>query len=115
MVLLSCSGTGGGIYAKLANEPARHNCARASPTTIQRPATAPIERLQNGQSNRIPSSESLASRSLRVIRSQKDILHKFSKRSRCAVLRRTRLLRSEDSCVDGLEHLDVHRGFLGRK
>jgi hypothetical protein len=29
MVLLGCSGTGGGIYAKLANEAARHNCARA--------------------------------------------------------------------------------------
>ena len=52
MVLLSCSGTGGGIYAKLANEAARHNCAQASPTTIQRPATALIERLQKGQSNR---------------------------------------------------------------
>ena len=25
MVLLSCSGTGGGIYAKLANRVARHN------------------------------------------------------------------------------------------
>src|SRR6267154_2458176 len=31
MVLLSCSGTGGGIHAKLANGAARHNCARASP------------------------------------------------------------------------------------
>jgi integrase len=30
MVLLSCSGTSGGIYAKLANEATRHNCARAS-------------------------------------------------------------------------------------
>ena len=27
--MLSCSGTGGGIYAKLASEVARHNCARA--------------------------------------------------------------------------------------
>src|SRR5260370_15700622 len=36
MVLLSCSGTGGGIYAKLANEVARHNCPRASPPTIHR-------------------------------------------------------------------------------
>ena len=27
MVRLSCSGTGGGIYAKLANAVARHNCA----------------------------------------------------------------------------------------
>jgi hypothetical protein len=36
MVLLSCSGTGGGIYAKLANGVARHNCARASPPTIHR-------------------------------------------------------------------------------
>lgn len=51
MVLLNCSGTGG-IYAKLANEAARHNCARASPTTIQRPATALIERFEKGQSNR---------------------------------------------------------------
>jgi hypothetical protein len=32
MVLLSCSGTGGGIYAKLAKGMARYNCARASPT-----------------------------------------------------------------------------------
>ena len=32
MVLLSCSGTGTDIYAKLANGMARYNCARASPT-----------------------------------------------------------------------------------
>src|SRR6202011_3203334 len=32
MVLLSCSGAGAGIYAKLANGMARYNCARASPT-----------------------------------------------------------------------------------
>jgi hypothetical protein len=30
MVLLICSGTGGGIYAKLANGVALDNCARAS-------------------------------------------------------------------------------------
>jgi len=34
MVLLSCSGTGGGIYAKLANGVARHNCARDSATQV---------------------------------------------------------------------------------
>lgn len=32
MALLSCSGTGDGIYAKLASEAAQHNCAGASPT-----------------------------------------------------------------------------------
>ena len=32
MVRLSCSGSGGGIYAKLASGMARYNCARASPT-----------------------------------------------------------------------------------
>src|SRR5215471_7498970 len=32
MLLLSCSGTGRDIYAKLANGMARYNCARASPT-----------------------------------------------------------------------------------
>jgi len=53
--------------------------------------------------------------SLPVICSHKDILHKCLKRSRCAVLRRMRLLRSEDSCVNGLEHLDIHRSFLRRK
>ena len=31
MVLLSCSGTGGGIYAKLANGVAQYNCAQVSP------------------------------------------------------------------------------------
>ena len=31
MVLLSCSGTGGGIYAKLANGVARYNCAQVIP------------------------------------------------------------------------------------
>src|SRR6266852_4042870 len=40
---------------------------------------------------KLPSSESLSGGSLRAIRSQKDILHKSFKRSRCAVLRRTRL------------------------
>jgi hypothetical protein len=30
MVLLRCSGTGGGIYAKLANGAAQYNCARVS-------------------------------------------------------------------------------------
>jgi hypothetical protein len=37
MVLLSGSGTGGGIYAKLANGVAQYNCAQVSPTTIHRP------------------------------------------------------------------------------
>ena len=32
MVLLSCSGTGGGIYAKLANGVAQYNCAQVSLT-----------------------------------------------------------------------------------
>jgi hypothetical protein len=32
MVLLSVSGTGGGIYAKLANGVAQYNCAQVSPT-----------------------------------------------------------------------------------
>jgi hypothetical protein len=50
MVLLSCSGTGGGIYAKLANGVARHNCTRVSLPTIQWPATAPIEGLQRDNS-----------------------------------------------------------------
>jgi hypothetical protein len=36
MVLLSCSGTGGGIYAKLANGVAQYNCAQVSPPTIHR-------------------------------------------------------------------------------
>jgi hypothetical protein len=31
MVLLSCSGTGGGIYAKLANGVAQYNFAQGSP------------------------------------------------------------------------------------
>src|SRR5882672_11950846 len=57
---------------------------------------------------------SLTGGSLPVIRSRKDILRKLFKRSRCAVLRRTRLLRNEDSCVDGLVHLDVQRGSLRR-
>jgi hypothetical protein len=56
----------------------------------------------------------LRSAGLPVICRRKDILHKFFKRSRCSVLPRTRLLRSEDTCVDRLEHLDVHRGFLRR-
>jgi hypothetical protein len=34
MVMLSCSGTGGGIYAKLANGVAQDNCAQFPPTTI---------------------------------------------------------------------------------
>jgi hypothetical protein len=34
MVLLSCSGTGGGIYAKLANGVAQYNCAQVSPPTV---------------------------------------------------------------------------------
>src|SRR5207244_11217985 len=42
-----------------------------------------------------------------VIRSRKNIPYKCFKGSRCRVLRRTRLLRNEDSCVDGLVHLDV--------
>src|SRR5260370_29564555 len=57
----------------------------------------------------------LSGESLSVIRGRKDILHKFFERSRRAVLRRTRLLRSEDSRIDGLEHLDVHLGFPRRK
>src|ERR1035437_630345 len=36
MVLLSCSGTGGGIYAKLANGVAQYNCAQFPPPTIYR-------------------------------------------------------------------------------
>lgn len=36
MALLTCSGTGGGIYAKLANGLARYNCAQVSPPTIPR-------------------------------------------------------------------------------
>src|SRR5260370_31770672 len=62
MLLLSCSCTGGGIYAKLANEVARHNCPRASPPTIHRYynllrvinkrmiANALIEEISNGKS-----------------------------------------------------------------
>src|SRR5258708_4459254 len=57
---------------------------------------------------------SLSDGSLRAIRRRKDILHKFFKRSRCAVLPRTRLLRSENSRVDGLEQLDVFHGSLRR-
>src|SRR4029077_9228052 len=57
---------------------------------------------------------SLSGGSLPVIRRRKDILHKFFKRSRCAVLRRTRLLRNEDSCINCLIHLDVQRGSLRR-
>src|SRR5580704_6558886 len=64
---------------------------------------------------KLPNSENLSGGSFRVIRSQEDILHKFFKRSRCSVLRRTRFLRSEDSRVNGPEHLDVHGGFLRRK
>src|SRR5579859_1527685 len=63
----------------------------------------------------LPYSETLGGVRLPVICRRKDILHKFFKRSRCAVLPRTRLLRSEESCIDGLEHLDIHRGFLRRK
>src|ERR1700722_5840765 len=40
MVLLSCSGTGGGIYANLANQGAGHNCDRAFPTIQWEPKTA---------------------------------------------------------------------------
>ena len=36
MVLLSCSGTGGGIHTNLANGGARHNCTRAPLPTIHR-------------------------------------------------------------------------------
>jgi hypothetical protein len=36
MVLLSCSGTGGGMYAKLANGVAQYNCAQVSPPTVHR-------------------------------------------------------------------------------
>lgn len=46
-----------------------------------------------------------------MIRNRKNILDKLFKRSRCAVLQRMRLLRSEKCGVDGREHLDVHRGF----
>src|SRR5580698_4671670 len=41
MVLLSCSGTGGGIYAKLANGVAKYNCAQVSPTHNSSRVTAP--------------------------------------------------------------------------
>ena len=36
MRLMSSSGTGGGIYAKLANGVARYNCAQGRPPTIHR-------------------------------------------------------------------------------
>ena len=36
MVLLSCSGAGGGIYAKLANGVAQYNCARFPSPTVHR-------------------------------------------------------------------------------
>src|SRR5215472_1816671 len=50
MVLLSCSGTGGGIYAKLANGAARHNCARPSPTHNSVAAMALIDGSQMNNS-----------------------------------------------------------------
>jgi signal transduction histidine kinase len=49
-----------------------------------------------------------------VIRSHKNILHKSFEGSRRSVLRRTRLQRNEDSCVDGFVHLDVHGSSLRR-
>src|SRR5580658_5912708 len=58
---------------------------------------------------------SLSAVSLRVIRGHKNIPHKCFKRSRRAVLGGTRLLRNEESSIDGLEHFDVHGGFLRRK
>src|SRR6266404_3248525 len=64
--------------------------------------------------NRCPWASSLSGASLSVIRRRKDIPDKVFKRSRGGVLRRTQLLRNEDSCVDGLVHLDVHRGSLRR-
>src|SRR5260370_31723401 len=57
---------------------------------------------------------SLSGASLPLIRGREDIPDKVFKRSRCGVLRRTRLLLNEDSCVDGFVHLDVHRGSLRR-
>src|ERR1700734_2741847 len=63
-----------------------------------------------------PTSElSLSGGSLPLIRRRTDILHKFLKRCRGGVVRRTRLPRSDDSFVDGLEHLNVNFGFLRRK
>src|SRR5277367_1912270 len=58
---------------------------------------------------------SLSAVSLRVIRGHKNILHKSFKRCRRAVLLRTSFLCNEESPIDGLEHLDVHGGFLRRK
>jgi hypothetical protein len=40
MVLLSCSGPGGGIYAKQANGAARHNCTRLPPNIHRTYGTA---------------------------------------------------------------------------
>src|SRR5713101_586668 len=59
-----------------------------------------------------PWAPSLSGASRPFMRRRKDIPDKVFKRSRCGVLRRTRLLRNEDSCVDGLVHLDAHRGSL---
>src|SRR5580700_2834707 len=61
-----------------------------------------------------PGRLSLSAGSRSVVRSRKDILHKVFKRSRCGVLRQTRLQRNEDSCVDGFVHLDIQSSSLRR-
>src|SRR4029077_20382464 len=85
------------------------NSSLLSPHLQLSAAASRNSRLQTGATG-ATRALSLSGGNLPVIRSRKDILHKFFKRSRCAVLRRTRLLRSDDSCVDGLVHLDIRRG-----
>src|SRR5277367_361173 len=57
---------------------------------------------------------SLSARSFPAIRRHKNILYKSFEGSRSGVLRRTRLQRNENSCVDGFVHLDVHGSPLRR-
>ena len=59
-VLLSGSGTGG-IYAKLANEAARHNCARASPihNSVARHCEFAIDLRQILESDLVPTSSDI--------------------------------------------------------
>lgn len=74
MVLLSCSGTGDGIYAKLANGVARHNCASASPMRNSVACTMLIEGLQRDNDKALVKSLSRATSELPANREADSLL-----------------------------------------
>ena len=80
MVLLSCSGTGCGIYAKLANGGVERNCARDSPTHNSVARHCVIEGLQ--RDNSIGSVNGLRCYDLLRVVNQRIIANALVERSR---------------------------------